>query len=85
MTFDIAATSTGTDNWSLTGSGTMEPASFSTEITFPSLSSDGPLVLTATGAADDTHGGQITIAGDVAATADPATGKYVPSAECPTI
>lgn len=82
MTFDIAATASGTNNWTLGGTGAMGPTELSVEITFPSLVAEGPLVLTATGTADDTHGGQITIAGDVAATADPASGAYMPIAAC---
>jgi hypothetical protein len=82
MTFTTAATSeSGSDDWSFTGSGTMDVDSFSAELTFPVLSSAGPLVLTATVDAGGAHGGEITIDGEVVAPADPA-GSYVPSAAC---
>ena len=82
LTFETSATTSGTEDWSMTGSGAMDLELLDLKLTYPSLVPGGAVELTARVEQDGVHRGEVTVAGDVAATADPVTGRYVAVDDC---
>jgi hypothetical protein len=82
-TFDIAASITGPGglDFSFTGEGRMEPEEAQITETYPSLVEGGALTVTFS-ETPTSHSGEVTVGGQVVATADPDTGRLVPSDAC---
>jgi hypothetical protein len=82
-TFTIAAdiTGPGGTDFSFSGEGTMDPQAVMITETYPSLLGDGSLTVTFT-ETPTSHAGQVTVDGDLVATADPGSGLLVLSGRC---